>query len=373
MILTLERDAFLAALERLAKVVEKRTTIPILANVKMVARKGGIELRGSDLDMEIATTIAGEIEAAGEATFPHAIARDYARKLPAGAKVALKLAGDRLAISSGRSRVSVPVLPAEDFPNFAAAAGDFHLVEIPASDLLTLLDRVSFCISTEETRYYLNGIYLHVVTAEDGALRLRGVATDGHRLGMHDAEVPALPAGMPGVIVPRKAVEEMARLLKPLGEGKVSLAVRATTLVLVAGITTMSTKLVDGTFPDYERVVPRGNPHMARLAADELASAVDRVAAVCSDKSRAVRFHLEAGKLTLSVNNPETGEASDELEAEYGAAPLTIGFNGRYVLDMLGAQQGKAVAMAFADPGSPCLITPEGASGSLFVIMPMRV
>ncbi|MFG1255923.1 DNA polymerase III subunit beta [Xanthobacter flavus] len=389
--LTISRDALAAALDRVGRVVETRNTIPILSNVRIVAhppeqaaqaavanggtRSGTVSVTGTDLDMEAISTAEAEVAAPGETTLPAKMAADFVRKLPAGAKVELADDGERgkLTIKSGRSRISVNTLAAGDFPDLSA--GDFsNTFVLQASALLNMLDRVSFAISSEETRYYLNGIYLHVAQSEDGPA-LRAVATDGHRLAQHQVLAPQGTDGMAGIIVPRKAVGEITRLLKPLGEESVRLEVSTTKLRLTAGVTTLTTKLIDGTFPDYGRVVPSGNDKLATLDKEALGEAVARVATVSSERGRAVKFTFDdAGLLTLSVTNPDTGDATDAVEILYKAEPLEIGFNASYVADILAAVPGTRVQMAMADPGSPCLITPEAeGAGSLFVLMPMRV
>ncbi|MCL8385816.1 DNA polymerase III subunit beta [Xanthobacter aminoxidans] len=390
--LTISRDALAAALDRVGRVVETRNTIPILSNVRLSAHNGTVSITGTDLDMEAISTAEADVSAAGETTLPAKMASDFVRKLPAGAKVELSDEGERgkLTIKSGRSRISVNTLDAADFPDLSAGAFS-NSFALTAAALLNMLDRVDFAISSEETRYFLNGIYLHVVDAGGAAagqpdapgIMLRAVATDGHRLAQHQVLAPQGSDGMAGIIVPRKAVGEMGRLLKPLGEESVRLEVSTTKLRLTAGVTTLTTKLIDGTFPDYGRVVPSGNDKLATLDKAALGEAVARVSTVSSERGRAVRFSFAPpeqadgatkGALTLTVQNPDMGNATDELEAAYDAEPLDIGFNASYVADILAAVPGAKVTMAMADPGSPCLITPEAeGTGSLFVLMPMRV
>ncbi len=372
--LTISRDALFAALERVIRVVEKRNTVPILSHIRAVAKDERLSLTGTDLDMETVSSAEAEVGVAGETTLPAKLMEDLLRKLPAGAKVELAVDGEqgKLTIKSGRSRISVNTLPSGDFPDLSV--GDMpNSFRLTAAALLNMLDRVSFAISTEETRYYLNGIYLHLAQGDDGPA-LRAVATDGHRLAQHQVLAPQGTENLPGVIVPRKAVAEITRLLKPLGEESVRLEVSTTKLRLTAGVTTLTTKLIDGTFPDYGRVVPSGNDKLVTLDKEALGEAVARVSTVSSERGRAVRFSFSGDGLTLIVQNPDMGNATDELEAVYDAEPLDIGFNASYVAEILAAVPGARVTMAMADPGSPCLITPEAAgTGSLFVLMPMRV
>ncbi|MFG1376113.1 DNA polymerase III subunit beta [Xanthobacter autotrophicus] len=386
--LTIARDALLSALERARRVVEKRNTIPILSNVLLKAQGAGLTLTGTDLDMEVRTTAAAEVAAPGAVTVPAQVLYDFMRKLPEGAQVQVEALRSGVLIKSGRSRVTLNTMPDADFPELAA--GDFpHTFDLRADTLATMFERVSFAISSEETRYYLNGIYLHV-PAEPGAPEqaqgavangatsdgphLRAVATDGHRLASHQVLAPEGTAGMAGIILPRKAVAEIGRLLKPLGEETVTLAVSTTKLRLTAGVTTLTTKLIDGTFPDYRRVIPAGNDRLATMETAALAASVDRVTTVTSDRGNAVKFSFAAGApLTLSVRETGSGDAADEVDGTYEGEPLEIGFNGRYVLDTLGAMPGKRLRLALGDAGSPALFTPEGDDTSLFVLMPMRV
>ncbi|MFG1332065.1 DNA polymerase III subunit beta [Xanthobacter autotrophicus] len=372
--LTIPRDALLSAIERAGRVVEKRNTIPILSNVLLKARDAAISITGTDLDMEVRSTAAAEVAAPGAVTVPAATLSAFVRKLPEGAQVQLEAQSDRVLIKSGRSRVTLNTMPDGDFPELAA--GDFpNTFDLHAVTLATIIERVSFAISSEETRYYLNGIYLHVPAESDAdGPHLRAVATDGHRLASNQVLAPEGTAGMAGIILPRKAVAEIGRLLKPLGEEKVTLAVSTTKLRLTAGVTTLTTKLIDGTFPDYSRVIPAGNDRLATMETAAIAASVNRVTTVTSDRGNAVKFTFAAGQpLTLSVRETGSGDAADEVDVNFEGAPLEIGFNGRYVLDILAAMPGKRLRLALGDPGSPALFTPEGDDTSLFVLMPMRV
>ena len=369
--ITLDRATFTAALDRVGKVIEKRNTVPILSHMLVRTGDRTAVLAGTDLDMEARTTIEAEVEAEGAATFPVDLVAGFARKLPAG-KVTLELKGGSLTVRSGRSRITVPSLDAGDFPELPPdpAAASF---ELEAGQLLALIERTAFAISTEGTRYYLNGIYLHAPV--DGEVVLRAVATDGHRLARHQIACPKGAEGLPGIITPRKAVAEIARLAKPLGAEKVIVALSPTRLRLELGMTTLTTKLIDGTFPDYLRVIPASTDKVATLDAEALAAAVARVGTVSSERGRAVRFTFAAGApLRLQVKAPDAGEATDEVDVEWSAREgLEIGFNGVYVADILAAAAAPKARLALSDAGSPCLITAEAAPGSLFVLMPMRV
>jgi len=297
---------------------------------------------------------------------------EIVRKLPEGSQIVLEASGDRavLAIRAGRSRFTLQTLPESDFPDLAA--GDMtHKFKLVASDLKRLIDKTQFAISTEETRYYLNGIYLHTAgTAK--AQTLRAVATDGHRLAQVDLALPAGAEGMPGVIVPRKTVGEVQRLIED-GEAEIAIELSAGKIRFTIGDVVLTSKLIDGTFPDYARVIPVGNDKELRVDKAAFANAVDRVSTVSSERGRAVKLSLSAGKLMLSVTNPDSGSANEELEVEYEADPIDIGFNSRYLLDIAGQVDGEVAVLRLADPGSPTLIQDKDVTSAVYVLMPMRV
>jgi DNA polymerase-3 subunit beta len=368
---TLERSELVKALAHVHRVVERRNTIPILANVLIRAAKSGLELKATDLDLEVVESVAGEVKSAGATTVPAHMFYDIVRKLPEGAQVQLETADDRAALllRAGRSRFTLQTLPESDFPDLAA--GDLaHKFALPAKDLKRLIDKTQFAISTEETRYYLNGIYLHAT--DDKGSKLRAVATDGHRLALVEMAAPKGATGMPGVIVPRKTVAEVQRLLEDAGE-EVAVELSPTKIRLLLGKTIITSKLIDGTFPDYGRVIPHANDKTLVVDKGEFAAAVDRVSTVSSERGRAVKLALSDGKLTLSVINPDSGSATEELEVEYAAEALDIGFNSRYLLDIAGQIEGEKAELKLADPGSPTLLRDKETAGALYVLMPMRV
>jgi DNA polymerase-3 subunit beta len=296
---------------------------------------------------------------------------EIVRKLPEGTQVVLEGTGDRavLTLRAGRSRFTLQTLPENDFPDLAA--GDMtHSFKLAAADLKRLIDKTQFAISTEETRYYLNGIYLHVV--DEKAARLRAVATDGHRLAQVDLVAPKGSAGMPGIIVPRKTVAEVQRLLEDAGE-EVEIEISPAKIRFSLGSVVLTSKLIDGTFPDYGRVIPVGNDKILVVDKSEFSNAVDRVSTVSSERGRAVKLSVASGKLTLSVTNPDSGSATEELEVEYGAEPLDIGFNSRYLIDITNQIEGEKATLKLADPGSPTLLEDSEHAGALYVLMPMRV
>ena len=369
---TVERAALLRSLGHVHRVVERRNTIPILSNVLLRATDGGLQLRATDLDIEVTETVPADVSDPGATTVPAHVIYDIVRKLPEGAQVSLETGGEsgQMTIRSGRSRFALGALPEGDFPDLAA--GELpHSFGIAASDLKRLIEKTQFAISTEETRYYLNGIYLHTIEAD--GLKLRAVATDGHRLARVEIDAPEGSAGMPGIIVPRKAVAEIQKLVDDGGDSvAVDLSPAKIRLRFASGVTLIS-KLIDGTFPDYQRVIPAGNDKRLTVERDAFARAVDRVSTISSERGRAVKLGLQEGRLSLSVNNPDSGSATEELDVDYEAAGLDIGFNARYLLDITGQLEGDTALFKLADPGSPTLIQDREGAPALYVLMPMRV
>jgi DNA polymerase-3 subunit beta len=375
---TVERAALLRSLGHVHRVVERRNTIPILSNVLLRGDGEGLRLKATDLDIEVTETITADAAEGGGTTVPAHVIYDIVRKLPEGAQVSLETAGDagQMQIRSGRSRFMLQALPESDFPDLAAGEMPFRF-SLPPADLKRLIDKTQFAISTEETRYYLNGIYLHTIESGSGsgagsAMMLRAVATDGHRLARVEIPAPEGAEGMPGVIVPRKAVAEIQKLLEG-GEDSVAVELSSSKIRLTVGGVVLTSKLIDGTFPDYQRVIPNGNDKRLTVERDAFARAVDRVSTISSERGRAVKLALNEGRLVLSVTNPDSGSATEELEVDYDTAPLDIGFNARYLLDITSQLDGDTTLFRLADPGSPTLIQDREGSPALYVLMPMRV
>ena len=369
---TVEQTALLKSLSRTTRVVERRNTIPILSNVLLRARGGQLHMKATDLDIEVTEAMPAEIETDGAITVPAHVIHDIVRKLADGAQVSLETSGDtsQLVLRSGRSRFVLQALPESDFPDLAA--GDLsNRFSMAAGDLRRLIEKTQFAISTEETRYYLNGIYLHTVESEAG-LMLRAVATDGHRLARSEVAAPAGANGMPGVIVPRKTVSEIAKLVGE-ADAEVGIELSSAKIRFTIGAVVLTSKLIDGTFPDYGRVIPAGNDKQLVIECSDFTRSVDRVATISSERGRAVKLSLTDGKLTLSVNNPDAGNATEELEVDYASGPLDIGFNARYLLDIAGQFEGETAIFKMADAGSPTLIQDREGASTLYVLMPMRV
>ena len=370
--ITVQRDTLAPALAALSRVVERRNTIPILSNILLRAEGDRLTLRATDLDIQAETSLPCEVAEAGATTLPAHTLSDIVRKLPPEASVTLDGGGDMpLALRAGRARFTVQSLPESDFPNITA--GEFsHRFALPAKDFAMALNQVEFAISTEETRYYLNGIHIHTLSVDGETSVLRAVATDGHRLSRLELPAPEGAAGMPGVIVPRKTVAELGRMAKD-HDGEIVLEFSATKIRATAGSATLTSKLIDGTFPDYQRVIPAGNDKRVTLDAEPFKQAIDRVATISSERGRAVKLALSDASLTLSVTNPDSGSATEELEPDYDGQPIEIGFNARYLLDIVGVLGGDSIQMKLAEPGAPAIFQRRDGDSLLVVLMPMRV
>ena len=501
--ISIERGTLLKAVAQAQSVVERRNTIPILANVLIEADDGSVTLRATDLDIEVIDSVAATIERGGATTVSAVMLHEIVRKLPDGALVELEDDGasGRMTVRAGRSNFSLTTLPREDFPvmaspdyttRFAAPAGvlrrlfektrfaisteetryylngvymhladgpegrvlrcvatdghrlaqvdapipegadgmpgvivprktvgelrklpdgalvqladdpaqgrltvqagrsNFSLATLPKEDfpimasseyssnfsapaktLRRLFDKTKFAISTEETRYYLNGVYMHVADGEDGQA-LRCVATDGHRLARVDTPLPDGAQGMPGVIVPRKTVGELRKLLED-DDAEIAVSVSETKLRFATPEITLTSKVIDGSFPDYTRVIPTANTRRLELDASEFARAVDRVATVSSERSRAVKLSLDEDRLILSVNAPDSGAATEELAVAYNDDPLEIGFNAKYLLEIASQVDRENAVFLFNDSGDPTLMREGDDSSAVYVVMPMRV
>jgi len=370
--ITIERAALLKALGHVQSVVERRNTIPILANVLIEAAKGAVSLTATDMDLAIVEEAPAEVGRAGSTTVQAHTLYDIVRKLPDGSQVELETAGDKqqLSLRAGRSKFTLSTLPAEDFPKIAA--GDLpHGFELAVGDLVALIDRTRFAISTEETRYYLNGIFIHAAQSESTPV-LRAVATDGHRLARVEMPLPAGAEAMPGVILPRKAVNELRKLLDE-AQAAVKVSLSDTRARFAFGEGTLTTKLIDGSFPDYERVIPTNNDKQMEVDCKAFSAAVDRVATISTEKTRAIKLAARKGQLVLSASSADAGSATEELEVSYASTPIEIGFNSRYLLDIAEQIDGDNAVFVMADAASPTIVRDAADGSALYVLMPMRV
>ena len=365
--LTIDRMSLLRPLGHVQSVVERRNTIPILANVVLRAEEGELSLTATDMDMDITTEVGCSVMTSGTTTMSAHLLYDIARKLPDGAEVEIAVNDGHAMVSAGRSSFRLPTLPVEDFPAISSNELPVNF-SLTAADVRDLIDATRFAISTEETRYYLNGIYIH--QAESG--ELCAVATDGHRLAMTRQALPSGAVQMPSIILPRKAVSELRKLLDDF-DGDVLIGLSETRAEFRFGVVRLTSKLIDGTFPDYTRVIPVGNDRIMQVDVSAFSAAVDRVSTIASEKSRSVKMGLTSGVLTLSASNTDASSATEELEVSYDGPEMEIGFNARYLLDIAGQVNSDMVEFALADQGSPSLVRAPGDEASLFVLMPMRV
>ncbi|MCL1628849.1 DNA polymerase III subunit beta [Roseibaca sp. V10] len=370
--ISIERAALLKAVSQAQSVVERRNTIPILANVLIEAEDAQVSFRATDLDVEVVDHAPAMVERAGATTVSAVLLHEIVRKLPDGAMVELvdDSRSGRLQVTAGRSSFALATLPKEDFPVMASSeyAANFSA---PAKALRRLFDKSKFAISTEETRYYLNGVYLHVSEGEGGRV-LRCVATDGHRLARVDASLPSGAEAMPGVIVPRKTVGELRKLLED-DDMQIAVSVSETKIRFATPDITLTSKVIDGTFPDYTRVIPSGNTKRLEVDAGDFAKAVDRVATVSSERSRAVKLVLEDDKLVLSVNAPDAGAAEEALIVAYADERLEIGFNAKYLLEIASQVDRENAVFLFNSSGDPTLMREGNDTSAVYVVMPMRV
>ncbi len=364
---TIERATLLKSLGHVQSVVERRNTIPILSNVLIEARDDGvIRLMATDLDLQVDESVPAQVSQAGATTVPAHTFFEIVRKLPEGSQVELSASEGKMQVVAGRSRFNLSTLPRDDFP--VIAEGELPTrFELPAATLRQIIDKTRFAISSEETRYYLMGIFVHVV--DD---KLKAAATDGHRLARVTLPKPDGADGMPDVIVPRKCVAELRKLLDEL-DGTVQVSLSESKIRFGLGNAVLTSKLIDGTFPDYTRVIPTANDKLLKLDPRSLEEGVDRVSTIASERTRAVKLSLDRDRVTLSVTSPENGTASEEVSADYGADGIEIGFNARYLLDILGQIEGDVMEVHLADAAAPTLLRENDKAPALYVLMPMRV
>jgi DNA polymerase III subunit beta len=367
----IERATLLKCLGHVQSVVERRNTIPILSNVLIEASAdNSIRMMATDLDLQINETVEAEVETAGAVTVAAHTLFDIARKLPEGSQVSLTASDGKMQVVAARSRFNLSTLPRDDFP--VIAEGDLPTrFELPAATLRQIIDKTRFAISTEETRYYLNGIFFHVAD-DNGTPVMKAAATDGHRLARVTVARPEGAETMPDIIVPRKCVAELRKLLDEV-EGSVEVSLSASKIRFGLGAAVLTSKLIDGTFPDYSRVIPTGNDKLLKIDPQSLMQGVDRVATIASEKTRAVKMAVEKDKITLSVTSPENGTATEEVPGDYSSDPIEIGFNARYLMEILQQVEGDTVEVHLADAAAPTLLRENDKASALYVLMPMRV
>ena len=369
--LSIERASLLRSLNHVQSVVERRNTIPILSNVLMKANDGMLSLATTDMDLEINESVAADVKDAGETTVPAHTLHDIVRKLPDSAEVELEVNGEgtQMTVKSGRSKFKLSCLPTTDFPEIGAGELPSGFA-IPAAEMRALIDRTKFAMSTEETRYYLNGIYLHEAEQE-GVKVLRAVATDGHRLARFEMPLPEGAASMPGIIIPRKTIGELRKLVDEAADA-IQITLSESKIRFAFDHVVLTSKLIDGTFPDYQRVIPEGNDKIVEVDAKTLTSAVDRVSTISDGKSRAIKIALNGKLMTVSASSAEAGSATEEVEVN-GETDIEIGFNAKYLLDITSQIEGEGCRFTLADAASPTIIQDNSDTSALYVLMPLRV
>jgi len=368
---SIERAALLRSLNHVQSVVERRNTIPILSNVLMKVEDGTLSLATTDMDLEINESVEANVTSAGATTVPANTLHDIVRKFADDADVEMEVnaEGSQMSIKSGRSKFKLSCLPASDFPEIGT--GDLPVsFSIPAADLRAVIDRTKFAMSTEETRYYLNGIYLHAAETE-GVAVLRAVATDGHRLARFEMPLPEGAAEMSGVIIPRKCIGELRKLTDEAAD-TIQISLSENKIRFAFDHIVMTSKLIDGTFPDYMRVIPQGNDKIVEIDPKIFSSAIDRVATISDGKSRAIKIALNGKQMTLSASSAEAGSATEEVEVN-GETDIEIGFNAKYLLDITSQIDGEGCRLTLADAASPTIIQASNDSSALYVLMPLRV
>ncbi len=366
-----ERSSILRALSHVQSVVEKRSTIPVLSNVKLEIEGDNLRLTATDMEISITETLPVKTSARGATTLPAQVLYEIIRKLPEGSDIEfVESKAGQVEVKAGRSKFKLLSLPIDTFP--ALETNDLpHKFTLAAKEMRALIDKVRFAISNEETRYYLNGIYLHT-GEENGVEVLRTASTDGHRLARVSVSLPQGAAEIPGVIIPKKTVNELRKLLAEY-QGDVEVSLSETKIIFTFGDAIISSKLIDGKFPDYDRVIPKNNDKILEVNTREFTEAVDRVSTVSVEKARAIKLSVKTGQISVSTDSPDGATASEELEASYSADPIETGYNFRYILDMMGQIEGETTQFMLADSASPALVRDPGDVSVLYVIMPMRI
>ena len=372
----IDRNLLLKSLSHIQGVVERRNTIPILSNVKIEAENAKLQFTATDMDVAVTDNIEAEILKTGSITVPAHTFHDIVKKLPD--EVTIDCIYDQensnkiLQIAAAQCNFTLPVIEANDFP--VIETGEItHQFTIQKNNFLKLLDKSKFAISTEETRYYLNGIFLHD-TVNNSKNVLRAVATDGHRLARVEVDLPEGAKDMPKIIIPRKTILEIKKFLDENIENKeVKIYISASKIKFEFANITLISKLIDGNFPDYERVIPTNNNHILKTEVKPLTTAIDRVSTISSEKGKAVKLTLGDNKLILSADNIEVGYAKEEINVDYSHALIETGFNSKYLIELTSVLDGETAEFHFSDGSSPTLVQDSSDLSSLFVIMPMRI
>ncbi len=363
---TLQREAFLKPLAQVVNVVERRQTLPVLANLLVQVKDGQVSLTGTDLEVEMISRTMVEDAQDGETTIPARKLFDILRALPDGSRVTISQTGDKVTVQAGRSRFTLATLPANDFPSVDEVEATERVV-VPEAGLKELIERTAFAMAQQDVRYYLNGLLFDL---RDGLLRC--VATDGHRLALCEMELEKAGGAKRQIIVPRKGVTELLRLLEA-ADREVELEVGRSHIRVKRGDVTFPSKLIDGRFPDYEAVIPIGADREVKVDREALRASLQRAAILSNEKYRGVRVEVSPGQLKISAHNPEQEEAQEEIEADTKVDDLAIGFNVNYLLDALSALRDEHVVIQLRDANSSALVREASSEKSRHVVMPLRL
>ena len=363
---SLQREAFLKPLAQVVNVVERRQTLPVLANFLVQVQGGLLSLTGTDLEVEMISRIAVEDAQDGETTIPARKLFEIVRALPDGSKVTVSQTGDKVTVSAGRSRFTLATLPANDFPSVDEVEAT-ERVNVPEAALKELIERTAFAMAQQDVRYYLHGLLFDL----DDRL-LRCVATDGHRLALCETPLEGAATAKRQIIVPRKGVTELQRLLEN-GERELELEIGRNHIRVKRDDVTFTSKLIDGRFPDYAAVIPIGADREVKLDREVLRAALQRAAILSNEKYRGVRVEVSPGQLKISAHNPEQEEAQEEIEAETKVSDLAIGFNVNYLLDALSALRDEHIIIQLRDANSSALVREASSEKSRHVVMPLRL
>ena len=363
--LSATRDVLLKPLQAVIGVVERRQTMPILSNVLLVAKEGELSVTATDLEVELVAQASVDVQAGGEITVSGRKLLDICRALPEGSEIAVSVSGEKLHVRSGRSKFALATLPAAEFPSVEDIKAS-QSISVSQELLGRLIEKTHFSMAQQDVRYYLNGMLL-----ETGGQHIRSVATDGHRLALCQAELDGAKLEEQQVIVPRKGVLELQRLLT--GEGNVDVVLGANHVRIQLDGIRFTSKLIDGRFPEYDRVIPRDSSNEVRSDRTVLRGGLQRTAILSNEKYRGIRLIIRDDALVLQAHNPEQEEAEEELEVSYKGDDIEIGFNVNYLLDAIGAVDGEEVALSVVDSNSSCLIRAPGQDDCKFVVMPMRL
>lgn len=371
--LIVDKAVLQQALSNSRGIVENRNTIPILGHILLAVKSDQLTLKVTDLEIELVESIHVKGEEDGQCTVPAGLLYDIIRKMPDGVEITLEAKNEtgRMTIKAGGSNFALGTLPASDFPEMTDD-GMEHGFKIAAKQFKSLLDHTNFAISTDEARYFLNGVFMHHTTAE-GEPVLRCVATDGHRLARYQVERPEGAEGMPEIIIPKKAVQEIRKLLDQHQQETIQLRLSNTKIKVEFDKMQLTSKLIDGKYPNYEQVIPKGHPHVVNIQRQTFASAVDRVAIMAIDRTRAIKLHFQAEQLSIHAQNQEAGSATEDVTISFDGGNLNIGFNARYLLDIIGQTEGSELKIHLKDQGSPVIILDSKDDQVLYVLMPMRV